>query len=129
MKKKSLISLMLAGAMLTSVGLMAAGCDGDSNENVEQGVVDGGACSVLYAKNMIVALYEKKIVLHKADIYSQCHYDGAGRSSTAYALNDKLVLHCQDEPIETKIYVNYGDSLPDEDFYDELCPECFDIQQ
>ena len=127
MKKKSLISLMLAGAMLTGVGLMAAGCGG--YENVGQGVVDGDAGSRLYAKNMIVALYEKKIVLHKADIYNLYHFSVGSQSSSAYAINDKLVLRCQDEPIETKLYVNYGGSLPDEEFYDELCPECFDIEQ
>ena len=116
--KKRLIGLMLAGAMLTGVGTMV-GCK--SNEQVEQTGIGKWVYSTLNAKNMIVAVYKKKVELHRADIYTLHTYTGEYHE---YYVNDKIDYKCSKQDEFTRMYCAYT-SMPSQDEYDVLCEECF----
>ena len=125
--KKRLIGLMLAGAMLTGVGSMA-GCEDNSpnTDNVDNNNIYTNAKEKLSGTNLIVAVYKKKIELHRADIYSIYYtIDGVTSGySYAYNINDRIDYKCGKQDDFTRMYFTY-DSMPDEADYDILCEECF----
>ena len=115
MKKKRLISLMLAGVMLAGTMSLAGCATSDEVSKTNRYVEE------LIEKNMIVALYEKNITLHRADIYN-CEETGYNHSSH---ITNKLDFKCDKSDVKTPMYINYGDNMPERDCYDEICQECF----
>lgn len=115
-KNKSLISLMLAATMVAGVATMASGC---SSNNIENGIQDD-LSTRLTAKNLVVALYEKNVTIHKGDLYTQYYYGGSGRYSTT----SKLVFNCGKE-VMTEQFILYPHGIPEESEYDKICDYCF----
>lgn len=125
---KKLISLMLAGAMVAGVGAMATGCKGTEKIETSNGATyEGGFFEQLEGKNLIVALYEKKITLHRAEVYLR-YREG---NPNAGWVDKKVVTDCMsEEEKKTGILVDpyriiVYPSVPDETAYDVLCEECF----
>ncbi len=118
MKKKSLIALMCAGVVAIAP-LAISGC---ADEIDGLGDVDRNVSSVRVGENLIVALYEKKVTLHKGDMYILKRHTGYASHYTA----TKFEFVCGDSVI-TDRYVVYpeGVNVGDEDKYDEICHECF----
>ena len=126
--KKRLISLMLAGAMLTGVGAVA-GC-GEDQPEIEDGVTSSHIYEELYGKNLIVAVYEKLVVLHKADVYNRYSGSYSGQiGSKVFWIGDRLDFKCGKEDDHTTMYHDYGTTMPDETAYDVLCEECFNTSK
>lgn len=118
MKKKRLIALMCAGVVAIAP-LAISGC---SEEDTGLGTTDNSVSSVRMGENLVVALYEKKVTLHRGDMYIIKRHTGY---SAHYAAT-RFELNCG-EPVITDRYVVYpnGVNVGDEDKYDEICHECF----
>lgn len=119
---KKLISLMLAGAMVAGVSAMATGCD----ERASVGSGNTEFTEEALGENLIVALYNKKITLHKAKVttlHSHCGYGGYTVSHLIYTDCD---IAGNNEGLPTEMYTIYPNGVPDdEELYDNLCEECF----
>lgn len=107
MKKERLISLMLAGIIATSVGVMA-GCDGD------QGSVKHDYINANKYENKYIVLEDKdgKEILHKGTYYRSVQDS-----------NNGFDLVCSDYFITNREYSAY-DHKPSETEYDEECELC-----
>ena len=106
MKNKRLISLMLAGVMTTSVGVMA-GCSGCLTDDTYR-------AAEIY-KNRYIILEDKdgKDILHKGDF-------GEGYKDA----NNGFDLECAEFFITNRKHTTY-DNKPAETEYDEQCEQCF----
>lgn len=127
--KKRLISLMLAGAMVGAVGTMA-GCGNVEKAEVQTGITSSNVYEELYGKNLIVAVYEKLVVLHKADVYNQYIGHNVNTSwESTFWIGDRLDFKCGKADDRTTMYHDYGVTMPDETEYDVLCEECFNTKK
>ena len=106
MKKRRLISVMLASFITASAGVMS-GCDVNVEENTT---------GYNNYKNVYIILDQKgKEVLHKGDFY-----DAVGDSDNKYALNCMNGKH-----VLTNNKFSVMENQPKEDYYDEICEDCF----
>ena len=117
---------MLAGAMIAGVGAMATGCKGEEIESLN-GATYYNYIEDLEGKNLIAALYEKKVTLHRADVYDRYRIG----NTNAGLVDKKVVANCLSEEekehgiiLDTNRVIIYP-SMPDKTIYDELCEECF----
>ena len=118
MKKRRIISMMLAGAMMTGVIVGTAGCGQEAN----LGETEVGVYETKIASNLIVALHEKLVTLHKGDIYA-IHVDmGYGEMAST----NKLKFKCGKEYV-TDRFVAYSQVKPEDTAYDSVCDGCFEL--
>ena len=106
MKKRRLISLMLAGAMTTSIGLLS-GCD------------DG---SLYSNENVYIVLEQNEVdILHRGNV-KEIFVDGiyAGGPATHYQFS----FDCG-EKTKTNTKHQIFEKEPKTERYDEKCEECF----
>ena len=117
--KKRLIGLMLAGAMLTGVGTMT-GC---KNRIKESDVFDAETWNDIYetqiGKNLIVALTEKYVTLHKANVSTVIW----GRGNNATHIFNKIEADCGLSVYSTNLTIY--NNMPSQDKYDIVCETCF----
>ncbi len=129
MKKKSLIALMVAGAIATMpLGLVGC-CTNEKEIETSEGATIAKTDDILIGKNLIVALYEKHVTLHRADMYGTAGL-GSGYTASILTHNKKVVTNCLTEE-EKKVGIKLDNTRVIEypsvavAQYDEICHVCF----
>ena len=118
MKKRRLISLMLAGALASGVMVAAAGCSEDDQ------ITEGRAVMNSECKNVYIVLQngDKKIV-HKGD-FVPVFYSGTGSFSAGTGFVD-LKLDCgKNYTTNADCYI-YNNKPEKEEDYNTVCEDCF----
>lgn len=121
--EKRLISLMLAGAMLTGVGAVA-GC-----QSTENGQVSGDFGHIRQSNvedAIIVVRLNDKDIAHKGDakmvVSNSFNYASAGDYEYTFDCGLKTISSAKH---------SFYEALPDAELklYDELCEECFNTAE
>ena len=119
MKKKRLISVMLAGLMTAGVATMT-GCDEEEKM--------GGAEELCYIDSMnnVYLILEQKdeTTLHKGDISFLAHDENYGSASTGLT---RFNLDCGEEMLSNLTYY-VSETKPQKNKYDNICEDCFFVE-
>ena len=124
--KKRLIALMLAGVLTmgTMVGCSAENEPKSSIDLDQKNAVGHYSDEAGRIVDQNISVEQKdKYVLHKGDIVF--FQNKAGQASTFVDVQ-KMIFDCGKE-INTNATYYLSDEIPTDEWYDEICEECFDI--